>query len=107
MFTEKICVYNNSSQIKNLNFLRITSLLTNFSTRSIYSDTINVNHLTYFAELRKYKIKSKKDIDYTNIEVLHELFVTDISYSNTKVQSNCRFYVFNREKNTIICLEGY
>ena len=98
MFTEKICVYNDSSQIKNLSFLGNTSLLTNFSTRSIYSDTVNINHLTYFAEVRTYKIKSKKDIKYTNIEALHEFFVTDISYSDTKVQSNCRFYVFNREK---------
>ena len=75
-----------------------TSLLTNYSTRSIYSDTVTINHLTYFAELRKYKIKSKKDIEFTNIEALHEFFVTDISYTDTNVQSNCRFYVFNKEK---------
>jgi hypothetical protein len=95
---EKICVYNDSSKIKEMGFLGHKSILTDSSSKSIFNDAVDIENLLYFSEIRKYKIKSKKDKEYTNIEALHEFFVTDVSYSDTKGKSNCRFYVFNKEK---------
>lgn len=97
--TEKTTIYNDSTNKKQMNLLGNTSILNRYLTTKMYNTTDSTENLVYYSELRDYQIKSKKELQYTTIEAFHEFFVTDVSYTNIKEKSNCRYYVFTTEKN--------
>jgi hypothetical protein len=97
-FIEINTVYFDSLRTKEMNFLGNKSILSEFTSKKIYSDSVNIENLLYYKEFRTYKVKKKKDIKFTTIESIHEFYVTDISFTDSKEKQNCRFYVFNRKK---------
>jgi hypothetical protein len=85
-----------------MSFLGKTSILNNYNIisyhESIDENNLNLKNLSYFKELRKYKIKNKKDISFTNIETLHEFFVTQIEFID-KIDKDAKsyFYILNKK----------
>lgn len=95
---KKVYIHNDSTSVKEMSFFGNKSILKDYSTTLIYNDTLTNNNLLYFKENRKYNIKSKKDTNYTNIDAIHEFYVTNVEYVNIAEKQNCRFYVFERNK---------
>lgn len=95
---EKRIIFNDSTKVSNYGFLGHESILSDYSVIIVYKDSINIENLLYHKELRKYKIKTRKDKIYTDIESIHEFFVTNIQFIEDLEKPNCRLYVFNKGK---------
>ncbi len=76
------------------------SILKNYTVNAIYNKNINVlNDLLYFKEYRQYDIKQKRDSDYTRINCINEVFLTDRELTDDKPLSKDSFYSFIDESN--------
>lgn len=95
---KKVYVHNDSTLVKEMSFLGNKSILKDYSTTLILKNTLTIQNLLYFKENRNYKIKSKKDTNYTNIDAIHEFYVTNVEYVSKSEKQNCRFYVLDRTK---------
>lgn len=81
----------------------VESILKNYTVNAIYSKNESVNILKkilYFKEYRVYDIKQKKDIKYSHINCINEIYITKRELTDIEPESPRNdFYSFNNESN--------
>ena len=78
------------------------SILKNYTVNAIYEKNEDVNKLKnveYIKEYREYKIKQRKDLEYTSINVINEIYIIDKAFTDTKSQSGNPYFTFITESN--------
>lgn len=78
------------------------SILKGYTVNTIYNKTENPNilqDLLYFKEYRQYDIKQKKDKNYTHINCINEVFITDRQYTDDEPPLKESFYSFIDKSN--------
>lgn len=87
---------------KVMSLLGTESILENYTVNAIYQKNENINKLEdllYFKEYREYNIKQKKNIEYTHINCINEVYIMDKEFTDVEAKSDNNFYSFINKSN--------
>jgi hypothetical protein len=87
---------------KVMSLLGTESILENYTVNAIYRKNKSINKLKdllYFKEYREYNIKQKRDIVYTHINCINEVYIIDKEFTDVEAKSDNNFYSFINESN--------
>lgn len=96
-------IYSKKNQ-KVMSVFETESILENYTVSAIYRKNRNINNnklkdLMYFKEYREYNIKQKRDIVFTHIDCINEVYIIDKEYTDLKAKSKSDFYSFISNSN--------
>lgn len=78
------------------------SILKNYTVNAIYYKNNDINKLKdllFLKEYREYNIKEKKDVFYTHINCINEVYIIDKEFTDVEAKSERNFYSFIYKSN--------